>query len=725
MCPTVLLRVLVLCVGFLGILFSSPDGAAEEGHPDGLELLAEGHAAIARGDTGAALDRFAAAARWLTGTPHRAERVAALAALGRVRVDVGDLRGALLAWTEALPLADGLIATEDPRADLSIFLRLQLVELLRESDPGGSERLAWEAVQVGVRTGEMGVAAAPVAAVFAAAEDDGGLRNRLVELDELLAPLDAYRLHSLPRPLPLSWLVHDLGRQYAEAGAFGEAERHFTIAARGWLAMDAPDLAATALVDIGRARMEQLDYEGSARALMYAPWLIEPPSAGPAGRLEILADLLDRAGDRVAAGAVWEGLVSAEPGGSLRHATLRAHEARFLWPQGRVARHRQVAVEFAELGNPSLAVGQYVAAATELARLPFDQALSIVLDKAAVLLAEEGVVMPQLTEAARQIAIAELAARRGQGDAARLALGEAGTIQFRVGATEAVAWTASRYVDVALAAGSMDDAEAALTNARQLERDLGLELDGWAALAAEARLALAGEDAERAERAWAEAATRIERLARFRQLEDVEGVPRPQDVVHRPWIAHLLAAERRSEALVVALRAAPVPSRTLAPLQAREAMVQLRAELVTVSTTAGETTPEEARAPLVAAQRALYDTLPPEPQCDASGIQALLGDGDVAFIESPFHGEAAFVVHREGVETQTRDKRRKEAGTRVLRRAKRVLRSPDSSWTQGRYRPVELGADWCNASWLAREVTLGDDMVERAAAAVWGPLRAR
>ena len=131
-------RSVVLCLAFLTLsLFADFAGAGDE-PDDGLALLRAGQEAADGGDRAAAVTSFLLAADRLLGTPHRAERVAALAAAARLQADAGDLRAALVAWTTAMPLADALIATEDPDAELALFVRLQVVGALRPSDPTGA-----------------------------------------------------------------------------------------------------------------------------------------------------------------------------------------------------------------------------------------------------------------------------------------------------------------------------------------------------------------------------------------------------------------------------------------------------------------------------------------------------------------------------------------------------------------------------------------------------------
>ena len=721
-------RSVVLCLAFLTLsLFADFAGAGDE-PDDGLALLRAGQEAADGGDRAAAVTSFLLAADRLLGTPHRAERVAALAAAARLQADAGDLRAALVAWTTAMPLADALIATEDPDAELALFVRLQVVGALRPSDPTGAERFAWEAVQVAAGTGRLASTAAPVAAVVGSAEDEAGLRERLVELDEVLSALDAYRFHSLARPLPVGWLVHDVGRQLAEAGSYEDAAGHFQLAVRGWLALDAPDLAAAALVDLGRAWMELGDLEGSVTALHLASWLADGEVVG---RLEILAEVAARAGDDRGARAIWTLLVDgATEADGARYASLLAQQARVSPAVDAIALHRRAARAFRAAGEPSLALGEVVAAAGRAALLASDATLQQLLDEAAGALAgQDALVIPQLTEATRQLAIATLAARCGEVERARLALSEAGAIQFRVGATEAVAWTASQFVDVALAGPAdeaLDAAAAALANAEQLERDLGLGLDGWAALAARARLELARGDTAAAEAAWVDAGRRIGRLAMARQLGAGDGIPTPQEAVHAPWAEWLVAQGRLDEAFAVALAAGPMPTRSIQSPERRAAIGALRIRLAEVSTTAGVATPEVLRDPLLALLDVELAALAP-PQCGADAIRGLLRAGEAAYLRPASRAfTQGFLVTPGGVigvPGNTTAQRLR----RLLRRSRDLLEHAGSNTdlrSRGRHGAPRFGDDLCNVDWLRAEPAPSSialpDWRERAAALVWG-----
>lgn len=730
MSPGRLMTVLVLCLAFLLAPVSGVCGDAGAADPDGLALLQAGHAAVQGGDLQAALDAFLAAAAALEGTDHRAERVAALAAAARLQADGGDLRAALLSWTAALPLADALVATDDPRAELGIFLRLQVTEALRTTDPAGSERFAWDAVQVASGVGTLGVTGLPVAAVLGAAEDEQGVRERIVELDEVLAPIDAYRFHALQRPLPVGYVVHELGTTFARSGDFERAADTLQLAVRTWLALDAVDLAATALVDLGRALTELGELERAQVALVHASWL--GGSTALAGMREIRADIATRAGEHRTAEAIWDQLLGEAPGADgARYGSLLARKARVAAPVTALAAHNEAAKILHRAGEHGLAVGERIAAAGRAARTAPDQYLTNVLDLAAAATATKSeVALSPITTAARQLAVAELATRRGELAAARLALGEAGGLQFKVGETEAVAWTASRYVVAALTEG-VEPALEALENAERLERDLGLELDGWAALAACATLELARGDAAAAEAAWAEAAMRIERLAILRQHRPVDGVPLPHEAVHLPWIEHLLAADRVAEALDVALRASPVHSRHVADLAIRQQAADVRTLLAQVSTSSGAATPEERRRPLIEEQAALYAALPSRPQCTADGVRALLGAGEVVYVDPQPRGlPMGFIVSTDGVvlvpEHTTLAKLRK-----MIRPATDLLQhrgSNDSMLSRGHYGPAEFGDLPCDAEWLKaprdRAFETPPDHRQRATDFVWTP-RAR
>ncbi len=702
--PTGLRGPFLLCCLFLASVLWAGFAAAGS-VAEGITALSTGRVALEQGDVDTALKSFEQAASALAGSGQQADRMAALAGVAQLRAAGGDLRGALLAWTEALPLADALAAGGDPdSAELGVFVRLQLVELLRVDDPDASERLAWDAVQEAVQTEALEAVAAPVSAVLAAAGDEAGVRERLVELDELLVPLERYRLHPLPRPQPLGALVHDVARGYAEAGLTAEARRRFGLSVRVWLALGAEDLAARALVDLGRAAMENAELRLASDALNAAAAL-SGEDARLAGLAEVSAWLRSRSGDPEGALRVWTRLADAEPRGTPRRASLIAHAARESRGARAIELHEEAAAAFRRADSPILALIELIAAADRAARSPVGtSALRRLLDATASSLSgEEPVVIPQSTIAARELAVAELALREGRFAEARIALAEAGGIFFRLGDTDAVAHTVSRFVQVAIAEGALDAAAAAADNAVALEADLGLAVDGWRAFASQARLHQANGQTEAAAGAWGAAASRVERLASLGQLTETEGVPGPQETVYAPWVELLLAARRVPEAFAVAQRASSLarglvldgrlPGSALpggfAQLRAEAAPVRER--LASVSTQAGAADPAEQRKILGEQLIELYgrwsesvrlqrEHTPRNARrevvstCDVTQLQGRLPEGAVLYDEHRFAGGTlGFVVHANGVSVLRPTDPASHPARKLLQRARHVV----------------------------------------------------
>lgn len=680
MSPARVKALVLLCGPFLaGVLWV---GVAPAGSvADGVAALQNGRLALEEGDDGRALNSFEHAASELAGTDQHADRLAALAGIGRLKAARGDVRGALLAWTTALPLADGLAAGGDPdNAELGVFARLQLAELLRPDDPVAAEQFAWDAVREAAGTGLVAAAAAPVCAVLEASQDEAGVRERLVELDELLAPMEGYRLHHLPRPQPLGWLVHDVARQYAEAGALEGARSRFGLAVRVWLALDAEDLAARALVDLGRAAMELGDLPLAGDALKGAEAL-SAEDARLSALHEVSAMWRARSGDAVGARRIWGRLADGAVIGTPRHASLLAQDALLAGGAAAVKLHEGAAAVFRAADEPALALHQLISAADRAARPGGSTvALRRLLEHVgAELAADAPPTVAQRTEAMRQLAMAELALRDGRPELARSSLAAGGAAYFRVGATDAVAYAVGRYVDAAIAEGDLEAADVAVHNVIAVERDLGLGLDGWRALASRARLHTALGDVDAAASVWAVAAGQVERLASLGQLTSTEGIPGPVEAVYAPWVELLLGDGSAGQAFSVAQRAASlrrgllldgrIPGSALERdfARLRREVGPLRDALARVSTRAGAADPAELRAPLLerledlqarwaksarlegermprGARRELVST------CTVAEVGERLGPGVVLHDEHGLGGgTVAFVVDAEGV----------------------------------------------------------------------------
>ncbi len=714
--PTGLRASLLLCCLFLASVLwagSAGAGAAAEGLTAlssgraalGLTALSSGRAALERGDAETALKLFEDAAAALVGTGQPAERMAALAGVGQLRAAAGDVRGSLLAWSEALPLADALAAGDDPEhVELGVVIRLQLVELLRAEDPVASEQFAWDAVRAAVDTGVLTATAGPVSAVLDASTDEAGVRERLLELDELLAPLDGYRLHQLPRPQPLGWLAHDVARQYAEAGLLAEALHRFGLSVRVWLALGAEDLAARALVDLGRAAMDTDKLELAADALAAGTGL-SPEDARLASLLEVEAWLRGRSGDPGGASRLWTALLEAEPVGTRRRASVLAEVARVSTGQRAIELHEQAAAAFRRAELSSLARIELISAA-EVAARPggATSVLRRLLDASAASGADDSPAMvPQRAQARWELARSELELREGQPQEARLALAAAGAIYFRVGNTDAVAYSVSQFVDAAIAEGDFEGAAEAGTNAVGIEGDLGLALDGWRAFASQARLHRAKGLTDQADRACAAAAERVERLASLGELEETDGVPGPVEAVYAPWVDLLLADQQVQKAFAVAQRAASSsrglvldgrrPGSALPGGfgQLRSEVGPLRDQLAAVSTRPGVDEPVDRRKPLLAQLGQLHarwdetvrlqrERMPRNARrelvsgCEVAEIVGRLPPGAVLYDEHRFdRGVIGFVVDEDGVAVLRPADPKSHPARKRLQRAREVI----------------------------------------------------
>ncbi len=305
--------------------------------------------------------------------------------------------------------------------------------------------------------------------------------------------------------------------------------------------------------------------------------------------------------------------------------------------------------------------------------------------------------------AARQLASAELALRTSKAAEARVALTEAGAAFFRAGDTDGVAYAVSRFVDAAITDGDPEAADLAVLNAIAVEKDLGLRLDGWRALASRARLHTALGDVDAASAAWAFAADQVDRLASLGELSATQGVPGPVQAVYAPWIELLLSDHSPAEAFAVAQRAASltrglvldgrVPGSSaksdLALL--REEVGPLRDELASVSTRAGALEPAELRAPLLEQLQAIHlrwaDTARARRSadlraarrelvsgCTVAEVGERLGQGTVLYDEHRFDGRTVgFVVDAEGVTVLDPGDPPAHPGRKVLARAAHVV----------------------------------------------------
>ncbi len=659
-------RALVCLLSAVLLTVSTGPTIARASDDPGLELpvadlveqasrkLAEGDPAGARADLVAAIER-------LTGAGRTGELVGALASLATLDAEGGRPRQALDSWLRALPSADALAhgeSSENP--DIGVFVRVQIAELLLSAgDAAGSEAMGWAAVGEAVDLDRPEAAPVGVLAVLrvAAVEGDLGVRERAVELDELLAPLEGYRLHPLPRPLPLGFMAHDVARQYAEAGLFAKAEPAFATAARTYAALGADDLAARATVDLARAAMERGRLDEAAAALTLAGEL-DPAVSVDAGAPAVEAELLLRGGRPAEAGERFLALAEATDAAERRVLYL-GRAARLLAlgdPVVGAELHRRTADGLEALGALPEATAERTLRAAQLARAGQWRTVGEVLGRIDGALGTEGA-PPLPAEVAARLALARADWHQSRGEASlvRAALEEAGGALFRQGRTDGVAAVAARYVDLALHDGDLDAADLAVENTRQIEESLGLRVDGWRALAAEARVAAARGDLDAASAAYREAAARVEWLAFAREVpREPPVVGDPAEGLYAPWMQLLLASARHGEAFEVLQRwrrwdgGGPVADGDTLALQ--EQVRALRDTLRTVSTRATREDPAALRAPLLDELARLRDVMPAAPVCTADQVRARLdGGGLLDGVVLP-GGRWAFLVTPGGLE---------------------------------------------------------------------------
>ena len=467
----------------------STDAAVAPGDPAD-HALAQGRALADMGESERAIEAFTRAAVLLVGRP--AERVGALAAVAELHEVLGAPRDALDAWLTALPPADGVArAPESDSPDLGIFVRVRIAALLRQQgDLAGAEAMGWEAVAEARELGRFEAASVGVLTVLrsAAVEGDAGVSERVVELDELLAGFDAYRLHSLPRPLPLGWMAHDVARQYAEAGLLDEALPAFAVAARTYHALDALDLGARALVDLARAALELRRPRLAEGALAEArAW--DGDAAGKAGVDVLEAELLVVRGEPEAAADRF--LALAEAGGGPERAVWLGRAARLRSlsdPEAGIELHRRAAEVARATGQDGEALVEDIFRAELQQRLGRDARPLLRSIEGAL---GDGAALPLDAQVRLQATWGHEHATRGEAALAGQRFAEAGALFFRAGDVEGAALVGAEYAEFAADA---DKRLEALANARSIEQMVGLGASGWAAAAAFGRAGEPWED---------------------------------------------------------------------------------------------------------------------------------------------------------------------------------------------------------------------------------------
>ena len=629
------------------------------------ELLDEARRRMADGDGAGARVKFLESVPALRVAGEPEDLIGALAALAQLDAEAGRSRQALDWWLQALSPADAVAradGSENP--DLGAFVRVQIAALLRGlGDLDGSERMGWDIVIDAVASNRLATAPVGILTILrtAALEEDAAVRERMVELDELLADFDEYRLHSLPRPLPLVFMSHDVARQYAEAELYEEAHTAFAVTARSYQALDAPDLAARATVDLARAAMERGQLHVAESALGSAMEL-DPAMAERAGASVVSAELLLRRGRVEAAGRRFLELSRAASDAPLI-ALYLVRAARLLGvahPREAIELHGEAARRLREAGAEGEAVVEDVHRVFQLARDAQWRAVGEELLQISRVLGED--TAPRLpSEVTARLAVARARWHASQSEfaLARTALADAGGALFRRADTDGVSGVAALYADLALGDGDSSAAEAALANARDMEESLGLRVDGWRSLAALGRVSAAGGDADTAHAAFQEAATRVEWLAHARAVpREAPMLGGPAGEIYTPWLTILLGEGRHDEAFEVLQRwrgwQRARGSRSGDGRASLEQQVTaLRDSLKSISTRATKEDHDDLRAPLLDEMTRLRDQMPTQLGCTADSVRVALpkGAGLIDGVALP-SGEWVFLVDEAGLEVR-------------------------------------------------------------------------
>jgi len=603
----------------VGSASGAPPASGAASSPEAL--VGEGQALLASGDAAGARARFVDAVEGLRGAGKPELLVGALAGLGMIDAEAGEPRAALDWWLQALPPSDLLArAPGSSNPQLGVFVRTQVSALLLETgDAAGSEQMGWDAVTEAVSLERLALTSVGIHAVLRVAAPGGpaAIRERTVELDELLAGFDGYRLHSLPRPLPLAFMVEGVAREYAEAGDYDAAEEAFATATATYQALDAPDLAARATVDLARASMER-------------------------GRLRLARDLLATADDSLARDAVGAELALREGRPDEAARRFLALRDRAKSPEqaavflGRAARlvglddasaaaplHAEAAKTLRAAGRAADALVEDIHRAFQLGRAGADAAQGELLGRIADALGgDEPPLLPGEVEARLAVTRADRYARSGETALAREALAAAGSALFKRGDTDGVAAVAARYVDLALIDDDLPAADAALRNVGDVEESLGLRVDGWRRLAAEGRLRTAKGEPN-ASLSYAEAGQRV--AVYGRRAEPLREAPlfgTPGSEIFGPWMALEFEAGRLEDGWA-ALRQWRTWRRPQADVDPQIAAVQ--EALREISTRATTEDPRVLREPLLAELGRLGERVRMPLNCDMSTIRNSLG----------------------------------------------------------------------------------------------------
>lgn len=530
-------------------------------------------------------------------------RLLGLIEAGAAASQDGCAQECLSAFAEAIALADRLAA--DPLIaypTLGVYVRAQLAETLRaHQQHADAEAAAWHALDLAVTLDDLASAAPAMRLVILSVIDQGAdraaLADLVAELDLVLGPVEAYRLHVSPPPEPIAVMLEGMARELARAGEAELARESFAAlveldAARAatwrgssdlgqlaWAALQAGDLRQAAWAqEIAEVEGLTVDLQANRAAIAFeqgVTWRSIRALDGAADRAEEQQDPYRQ--------AVLLG----------RLAALHRHDGD---PDAAVKHHRAAATLFEAMERPGDGALDRARGALALA---IDGRFELALDELATATAPlaEGPRPPEVEDVIQRIDRLRVEADVLPRDEAEVLLARVERHLFETEQAEELLEVALLHVRWAVQ--DRGDMAAAVAAIEALQEQTGMGDDGWQAAWARG-LAASGDERFAA---WQEATRALEwTLAHPLPDDRVPGEPPPQVVdplrLHRRLLAELTDAGRHAEALDVAERMRAVTRMTLTPPRHDPALDAVRLRMRDASFRGGERAPAEVRAEL-------------------------------------------------------------------------------------------------------------------------------
>ncbi|MBJ94512.1 MAG: hypothetical protein CMP23_08540 [Rickettsiales bacterium] len=429
---------------------------------------------------------------------------------------LGRNRDGLAQFAAAIALADAR-GSQVGITDLGLRIRLELAQLLAELGSLTDARsMAWDAFQVAIRSASLDAVGSTLQSLFsfcAQQERSAGLFQLFVDVDRELLALDSYRLSARPPPEPIIDALEQSARGLASRREFVAASRLFQVILSLDLSRGADWRLVSDLSDLAWVSLQQRDLLSAHWALRWVERLAkEERSAELWANWSTLQEL---AGDPAAA------LLSVDA--AVSNARVKGDEARVLALESRrsllleklgdlpgaLELSQQLAERYRSIADLNSAWSEELRAAELLFAVGRAEEAAVLL--AALLSALKSDVTPAADVQVRMhLLSARLAERQGEAETARIALRSAGSLLFDLGRLDELAALVSSFGDLELRAGRLEAALPAFENAARFEQQLGLELEGWQALAGKARHAHAVGDRQQARQLLALALARAE-----------------------------------------------------------------------------------------------------------------------------------------------------------------------------------------------------------------------